>query len=72
MSRGFSRWLAFPPETAADTLFRRARKPENRVAQSNDACESSHEQKIPPSHETGNVPSVPGFQVGWFWRFWVK
>jgi hypothetical protein len=32
-------------------------------AQRNDACESSHEQKVPQSHETGNAPSVPGFPV---------
>jgi hypothetical protein len=33
-----------------------------RGVQSDDACESSHEQKVPQSHETGNVPSVPGFR----------
>jgi hypothetical protein len=32
-----------------------------RGGQSDDACESSHEQKVPQSHETGNVPSGPGF-----------
>jgi carboxyl-terminal processing protease len=32
-----------------------------RGIQSDDACESSHEQKVPQSHEPGNVPSVPGF-----------
>jgi hypothetical protein len=31
-----------------------------RDVQSDDACESSHEQKVPQSHEAGNVPSVPG------------
>jgi hypothetical protein len=34
-----------------------------RGVQSNDACESSHDQKLPQSHETENVPSVPGFPV---------
>jgi hypothetical protein len=33
-----------------------------RGVQSDDACESSHEQKVPQSHETGDVPSVPGFR----------
>jgi hypothetical protein len=32
-----------------------------RGVQSDDACESSHEQKVPQAHEIGNVPSVPGF-----------
>jgi hypothetical protein len=33
-----------------------------RSVQSDDACALSHKQKVPQSHETGNVPSVPGFR----------
>ena len=32
-----------------------------RGVRSDDACESSREQKARQSHETGNAPSVPGF-----------
>jgi hypothetical protein len=63
-----------PPQVEVDEAFSIRRQNElPRVAtlrhmvrgvQSDDACESSHEQKVLQSHETGNVPSVllsPGF-----------
>jgi len=60
-----------PQQVEIDEAFRIRRENElPRVAalchmvrgvQSDDACESSHEQKVPQSHETGNAPSVPVF-----------
>ncbi len=32
-----------------------------RGVESDEPCESSREQKVPQSDETGNIPSVPGF-----------
>ncbi len=36
-----------------------------RGVESDDAYESSQEQKVPQSHQTGKVPSVPSFSGFW-------